>query len=151
MKINPNRNRVKCLRLSRGYSTAEFAEKYNVTENQVNSWESFESRPNYYIALQLSEDFRVSLEFIYHFPYKTKISRDQWNDHTKDQDYDKAQAEGWSEFLDYRFSGCIFSKKFKLAKNLDTLPSVKEAIAAGFNGDPNDQILLIDYLESLRK
>ena len=151
MKINPNRNRVKCLRLSIGYTPSEFAEKYNVNELQVTSWESFESRPNYYIALQLSEDFRVPLEFIYHFPYKTRITRDQWNDSTKDEDYNKAQEEGWSELLDFRFSGCIFSKKFKLVKNLDTLPSIEEAIAAGFNGDPNDQIVFINYWESLQK
>lgn len=151
MKINPNRNRVKCLRLSKRDTKAEFAEKYNVTEEQVDSWESFESRPNYIIALRLAEDYRVPLEFIYHFPYKLKRPKDQWKDPTIIKDYDEAENQGWSEFLDHRFGGCVFSRKFKLSKNLDTLPSIEDAVAAGFTGDPNDQILLISYLESLHQ
>lgn len=57
-------NRVKKLRIDKGYSMQDLANKINVTKSSVNMWENGGSIPKDNILIELSKLFNVSIDYL---------------------------------------------------------------------------------------
>lgn len=100
-------NRIKCLRLSRSLTQAQFAKLLHVDQTAVSNWENEKNNIDIKILETISEQFNVPIEFVIGKSFKVNIPVEKWY---PDQVEDYRKAKGFEDLLLFKFGRGTFAE-----------------------------------------
>ena len=100
-------NRIKCIRIVKGYSQAKFGEIFNVDQTAVSNWENEKNNIDVKIIEKISEYFDLPMDFVCGREIILQRPISEWYP-DEIEDYEKA-PEIIKDYILYKFGRGIFA------------------------------------------
>lgn len=117
-------NRIKCIRVAKGYSQAKFADLFHVDQTAVSNWENGKNNVDIKLMETIANYFDLPIDFIYGRKIILLRPQPYWHE-TEIQDYENA-PEVVKDYLLYKYGIGVFASTYLPLKDAYKWSNISE-------------------------